>query len=343
MLERMPKWLICVPLAVQWLWLALRFRSPTLPSAANPSITSGGLIGEGKQEYFSGMGPLAAAACAPYLPINSSSLISPDERRSLLAAAGLSFPLVAKPDVGMCGYGVRLIENEEALDRYIAAFPKNEILLLQKYLPEEGEAGIFYARDPQTGRAGIIGIALRYFPRIRGDGSSTVAMLISRDARARRCAGNERSECTADRSYVPAHGEIVRLATVGSTRVGGLYRDGAEFNTPQLSAAIDAIARDMPQFFCGRFDVRFDSLQNLAKGTGFTIMEINGAGSEAIHAWDPEFSLFKGLKIVFSKQRLLFEIGAAMRAKGAVPIGLGELARLFRRQQRLIAHYPLSN
>ena len=47
-LERMPKWLICVPLVVQWLWLALRHGSATLPSAANPAITAGGLVGETK-------------------------------------------------------------------------------------------------------------------------------------------------------------------------------------------------------------------------------------------------------------------------------------------------------
>ena len=63
-LERMPKWLICVPLALQWLWLAARYRGLTLPSAANPCITAGGLVGEGKLEYFRAMGPLARAATA---------------------------------------------------------------------------------------------------------------------------------------------------------------------------------------------------------------------------------------------------------------------------------------
>ena len=46
-------------LALQWLWLALRYQSLTLPTIANPAITAGGLMGEGKLEYFDGMGPLA--------------------------------------------------------------------------------------------------------------------------------------------------------------------------------------------------------------------------------------------------------------------------------------------
>jgi hypothetical protein len=133
------------------------------------------------------------------------------------------------------------------------------------------------------------------------------------------------------------------LATIGSTRVGGLYRNGAAYITPQLTAAIDAIARDMPAFHCGRFDVRFEHLRELSAGHGFTIMEVNGAGSEAIEAWDPDIGVIQGFRMIFAKQRILFAIGDARRRCGIHPIGLLTLARLYRRQQRLIALYPPSN
>ncbi|MDB5987547.1 MAG: hypothetical protein JWR16_2600, partial [Nevskia sp.] len=61
-LERLPKWLICVPLLFQWIVLGLRYRGFMLPAVANPRITSGGLLGEGKSEYFKTMGPLGRAA-----------------------------------------------------------------------------------------------------------------------------------------------------------------------------------------------------------------------------------------------------------------------------------------
>ena len=63
-LERLPKWAIIVPLAGQWLYLSLRFGGLTVPSAANPALTAGGLVGEGKREYFDTMGMLARAATA---------------------------------------------------------------------------------------------------------------------------------------------------------------------------------------------------------------------------------------------------------------------------------------
>ncbi|MEC5216479.1 hypothetical protein RCH09_001431 [Actimicrobium sp. GrIS 1.19] len=343
-LERMPKWLICVPLAVQWVWLALRYRSATLPSAVNPAITSGGLVGEGKLEYFRGMGALARAATAPHCALPTTHERSDDELQQVLRDAGLTFPLIAKPDLGLCGHGVRRVDDLAGLRSYVAAFPRDEVVVLQTYLAQEGEAGIFYARDPETEQGSLIGLALRYFPRVTGDGIHSIAALIAADPRALRLQAAAQHDCSSvDAARIPAAGEVVRLATIGSTRVGGLYRNGAACITPQLRAAVDAIARDMPQFYAGRFDVRFDSLAALAEGRGFTIIEINGAGAEAIEAWDPQIGLVAGLRMVFAKQRRLFEIGAAQRRRGVRPIGLRALRRLYRRQQQLIALYPPSN
>ena len=342
-LGRMPKWLICIPLVLQWLWLALRYQSLTLPTVANPAITSGGLVGEGKLEYFENMGPIALSATAAYCPVSNHKHYTGKEIHDIMLHAGLSFPVVAKPNVGLCGHGVQLIGNHSQLLAYMLAFPVNETVVLQHYLPQDGEAGIFYSRDPNFESGSIIGLALRYYPRVVGDGKRTVAELIARDPRAQRLLKSSRHESGYNPGDVPSASEVVRLATIGSTRVGGLYCDGHAHITPQLTRAIDAIARDMPSFYFGRFDVRFDSLSELAEGRGFSIMEINGAGSEAIQAWDPQTSMTKGFQAIFKKQRILFAIGDVMRSKGFKPLGVLALARLNRRQNRLIAQYPPSN
>jgi hypothetical protein len=342
-LEDLPTWLICVPLALQWLWLGARFGSVTLPSCANPAITAGGLVGEGKLEYFRGMGAIARAATARHCSVTVAGDESGTALRDLLRRAGIDFPLVAKPDAGLCGYGVRRIDEMGQLQEYLAAFPRGETVVLQEYLPQAGEAGIFYVRVPGEEHGQVISVALRQFPQVTGDGSHSVAQLVASDARARRVLASPRHRCSVDLSCIPAAGEVVRLSTVGSTRVGGLYLDGSALCTPALTAAIDRVARDMPDFHFGRFDVRFDSEAQLAHGTGFRIMEVNGAGSEAIQAWDPSTSLRRGFAAIFAKQRLLFEIADGMRRAGARPIGLLALARLNRRQRRLNARYPASN
>ena len=346
-LERMPKWLICIPLTVQWLWLAIRYRSLTLPTVANPAITAGGLVGEGKLEYFDRMGPIALSATAAYCSISTHKIYSNGDLRQMMRDANLSFPVIAKPDLGLCGYGVRLLANRGELRDYLQSFPINEMVVLQQYLPQDGEAGIFYVREPGADAGRIIGLALRYFPRVTGDGVHTIAELMATDRRTQRLLKSPKHQpshsATDGASRVPAMGELVRLATIGSTRVGGLYRDGREHITAELSCAIDAIAQDMPAFYFGRFDVRFKTLHDLRAGRGFSIMEINGAGSEAIQAWDPGVSVLAGLRMIFKKQRILFAIANTLRNKGFKPLGVMELARLNRRQNKLISHYPPSN
>lgn len=342
-LERLPKWLICIPLVLQWLWLGLRHGSLALPTIANPHITAGGMVGEGKLEYFAGMGPVARAATARHCGLRVREGLSSEALAGAVQRAGLGFPLVAKPDLGLCGHGVRRINSLLELQRYIERFPRGETVVLQEYLPQEGEAGIFYARDPVTGEGRLIGLALREFPRVTGDGVRSVGALIAADPRARRLVASRWHDCTQDASHVPALGEAVRLSTIASTRVGGLYADSDHLITPELTAAVDAIARDMLDFHFGRFDVRFDTVGELTAGRGLRIMEVNGAGSEAIQAWDPGTPLLRAFAIIFAKQRLLFEISAAHRRAGLRPLSLLALARLNARQQRLIACYPPSN
>lgn len=343
-MERLPKWLICVPLVWQWLWLALRYRSATLPSSANPGITAGGLVGEGKTEYFRAMGARGLAASARLASFVVAGVREADAlaARACIEDAQLEFPLIAKPDIGWCGFGVRRIDSAAELQSYLHAFPAGECVILQEYVAHEGEAGIFYVRAPGAAQGEVTALALRQFPQVAGDGSRTLAELIAADPRVRRLMRDRLHDCALPLAEIPAAGRAVRLATIGSTRVGGLYLDGARLVTPALSAAIDAIAREM-EFCFGRFDLRFESEAALMAGAGFKIIEVNGAGSETIDAWDPATPALAAFRKVFAKQRRLFAIADAQRRRGHRPVGVARLARLYFRQQRLIERYPHSN
>ena len=340
--EQLPKWLNLLPMVLQWIWLGLRYRSVSLPSSANPGITSGGMVGDGKLEYFAAMGPTARAATATHIGVLNTPGLATAEVLDRLSQAGLGFPIVAKPDLGWCGYGVRLLADNVELGSYIKNYPAGETFLLQRYLPEPGEAGLFYMREPGEPRGRLIGILLRHYPSVTGNGRDRIAELIARDARLRRATANPMHECRYDLQAVPAAGEVVRLSTVASTRVGGCYRDGSALATEALLARVEAIARDMGVFLVGRFDVRYSTLESLQRGE-FTIMEVNGAGSEAVHAWDPKYSIREVYRIVFAKQRMLFRISDANRRLGHRPIGILGLARLHFRQQRVMRRYPPSN
>lgn len=340
--EQLPKWLNLIPMVVQWLWLGLRYRSVTLPSAANPRITAGGLVGEGKLEYFRIMGPLARAATAEHVGVRVEASTTSSEVITALHDAGLQFPVVAKPDLGWCGYGVRKLVDQRALQAYLQHYPYGQVLVLQRYLPEEGEAGLFYVRHRDAEVGTLIGMLLRHYPRVVGNGRDTVANLLASDPRLKRATSGALHQGDYDPLHVPHAGEKIRLSTIASTRVGGLYEDATAAVTSALSARVDAIAKNMQDFHVGRFDVRYTTLHALLQGQ-FTIMEVNGAGSEAVHAWDPKYTIAQVYGIVFAKQRLLFDIAAANRRAGHRPIGLRALIRLHLEQQRLMGLYPPSN
>lgn len=340
--EQLPKWLNLIPMVTQWLWLGLRHGSVTLPSAANPCVTAGGLVGEGKLEYFRIMGPLALAASAEHVGVHISETTCVADLTDAMSRRGLQFPVIAKPDLGWCGFGVNRIADRRALDRYLRSYPRGQTLVLQRYLPEEGEAGLFYVRHPGDTAGSLIGVLLRHYPRVVGNGRDTIESLVAADVRLKRTVSSALHHCEYDPRRVPRAGETIRLSTIASTRVGGLYEDATAAVTPALTARVDAIARDMQQFHVGRFDVRYTTLDALCRGE-FTIMEVNGAGSEAVHAWDPKYSIWQVYRIVFAKQRLLFRIADANRRAGHRPIGMRALARLHLQQQRLMASYPPSN
>ena len=336
-IEQIPKSILCWPLVAQWFLLAAWHRSLTLPSTVNQGIETGGLAGESKSACLTKISPDFAPWIACW------RLVLPGcDPAEIRREAGIEFPLIAKPDIGWCGYGVRRVDDATALLAYAAAFPAGAAFMIQDLVATPGEAGVFYVRQPDAARGQVTGLTLRQPPSVTGDGRRTVRALVAANERLRGHAALYASALgeTAIQA-VPGAGAVVVLSTIASIRIGGVYEDATQHVTPALEAAIDSIARSMGGFHFGRFDVRFDTMADLLGGK-FRIIEVNGAGSEAIHLWDPALSIRAAFAGVFAKQRLLFTLGEAMRRRGYAPVGVVGLARAWLRQRSLIRRYPAS-
>src|SRR5262249_34271965 len=97
-----------------------------------------------------------------------------------------------------------------------------------------------------------------------------------------------------------------------------------------LEKRIDEIARQVPDFFIGRFDIRYRSVEQFKQGTAFAIVELNGATAESTNIYDPERSLFSAYKTLFTQWSLVFSIGAENRRRGAAVTPFARLMRLVR-------------
>ena len=344
---RCPAVLFYLPVVLHCLQLGWRHRGFTLPSVANPNIVCGGFRGESKMAYLEQIPADLQHRVAPSLRVVAAAdLARPaglDALERSLGSRGLTWPLVAKPDIGSQGFGVRVVRDRAELADYLAGFPLGEALILQRLVGWEGEAGVHYVRRPGEARGRVFSLGFRVFPHVVGDGRSTLGDLIETDPRTRRMARRHRQAAADQLERVPAKGEMVRLSLLGSVRIGAFYYDGAAYITPELEARFDEIARAMPEFYFGRFDIRFKSVESLCRGEDFQILEVNGASAEAIHIWDPEQTVRETYRVLFEQFRLLYEIGAGNRDRGHRPISLAGFLALQWKESRLLRRYPASS
>jgi hypothetical protein len=347
--EFWPMWAFYPPVMAYAAWQMLRHRSVLLPTAANPSFPGGGFFGESKAEILALAVRHVPDWVAPFITVDRPIAPGPDasqERDAALAAlarAGLALPVVAKPDLGCRGAGVKLVRTPEQLQAYLTAFPAGARLLLQRLVPHEGEAGIFYCRLPGQAQGRIVSITLKYFPHVVGDGRRTLRELIEADPRAGKLAHLYLKRHVARLDTVPTAGEAVRLAFAGSHSRGAIFRNGTHLVTPEMEARFDAIAQALPEFHFGRFDVRFDSFSDVQLGRGFTILEVNGAGAESTHIWDRRTGLLQAWRDLMRQYRWLFEIGAANRARGFKPMAWTDFRAAYQREKALTPLYPATD
>lgn len=346
--EFWPMWAFYPPVFLYALWLMVRHRGVLLPTVANPSFPGGGFFGESKADILDLAVRHIPQWVAPFVlrerPASGGQPAAEAQAaQEALAQAGLQLPVVAKPDLGCRGAGVKLVRTPEQLQAYIAAFPEGARYLLQRYVPFEGEAGIFYCREPGQAQGHILSVTLKYFPYVYGDGRSTLRELIHQDPRAGRLPHLYLQRHAARLDEVPAVGEAIRLAFAGSHSRGAIFRNGTHWVTPAMRARFDAIAQAIPEFYFGRFDIRFASFEDVRAGEGFTIVEANGAGAESTHIWDRQTSLLQAWADLMRQYRLLFRIGRANRDRGFQPLSWAEFRRWHRREKELTPRYPATD
>jgi membrane protein DedA with SNARE-associated domain len=310
--EFWPSWAAYAPLTPYFAFLAIRHRSLTVFTAANPGLYSGGLKGESKSQTLRLLSRVPGAV-APF------ELVAPRAPHPVE-----TFPIVLKPDTGERGTGVMIARSQTEVDDYLAR--ADAPVIAQQYV-SGCEFGVYYVRYPFQAAGRVLSVTIKKFPSVVGDGSRTLRRLILDDPRAVCMAAAYFRVAKRDLSDVPARGEAVQLVEIGSHCRGTIFLDGAHLITPELAEAIDRVSRAHPGFFIGRYDVRAASEQALSQSQ-FTVIELNGVGAEATHVYDPAVSLIEAYRVMARHWRMAFEIGAMNHSCGAPAMTVRELIAL---------------
>ena len=301
--------IIYAPLYPYWVWLSIKARSIYFLTAANPRIKNGGYIMESKKEIYDTLPAHFYPETLIFEPHTPVETILNAIRHS-----GISFPFIAKPDIGGRGMGVKKIENEKQLTNYVMHMPV--AFLIQEFVPFAKEAGIFYCKLPGTDKGYISGIVNKEPVVIIGDGVSTLTELVMSNDRYLLQWKQIKATHPDILNTVPELGHQMTLVPYGNHCRGSKFTDETFRVSERLTIIVDAICSQIPEFYYGRLDICFKSWELLERGEEFSIIEVNGSGSEPTHIYDPAHSIFFAWREIIRHWKILYAISKANNKKG---------------------------
>lgn len=297
-----------LPLMPVWCWYCIRSRSLWFFSASNPTITFGGLEGEGKKEMYDQL-PANLFPKTHYIDAGTDS----QNALQAIRAAGLEPPFVVKPDVGMKGILFRKIDQWQQWEHYHSRLPVT--YLVQELIDYPIELSIFYYRYPGAEKGTISGCIQKELLQVLGDGQATLRELIEQHPRASLRLPEMRHRHGDRFDWIVPNGEAYFLSYAGNHNRGARFIDLMHEVDETLLSFFDRLSLQT-SFYYGRYDIKCVSLQALKEGHSFSILEFNGCGAEPNHIYDAGVSLWKAYVILLRHWRALYQISARNNQQG---------------------------
>lgn len=192
--------------------------------------------------------------------------------------SNLKYPIVFKPD--FChnfANGVELIHNETQAQQYIKD-SIDDLIIFQEYHPGPYEGTILYSKHPI---------------------SNTVSFSVV-----------ERLPSEKDKNT-----QWLWKNAVSAQQHNYVSRNREDLETETLKKKIEMISDKLPEFYFGRYDIRFDSYDNLKNGEGFKILELNLNPSDTRVSQDKSFFYNSKLVIQLVLKRLEYGFINMVRLK----------------------------
>jgi hypothetical protein len=327
--EYWPQTLVYAPIIPVYLYYACKARSLFFGVVANPDMENGGYIMESKFAIYKQL---------PQSLVPKTICIAAAENfevvKKQLTVSGIEYPFFCKPDIGGKGRGVAKIENEDQLQQYNKK--AGLVYLIQQAIPYKNEIGVFYCRLPDAPKGFITGIAEKKYMEVTGNGTSTLQQLIEAVPRYYFQRSYLFKKYANKLLIILPAGKKIILSEVGNHARGSAFTDLTHYNNAKLEVLIDGVSKNYNTFYFGRYDIKFNSWEDLYAGKNFMLVELNGCGSEPIHIYDPNKKIWQAWKIIIQHWKLMYTI-AAQHHKKAVPyLSLKQIRGLQRQEKEII-------
>jgi len=325
---------IYYPIFPVWLYYSFRAKSFFFFNAANPSIKNGGMFMESKKEIYD-------LIPSQYIP--KTLLVEKDtDLNSVVSKAsrlGIHFPMIVKPDIGLKSFAVERLKNKLELQLYIDKIFGN--FLIQELIEFPNEIGIFYVRLPYEKKGKITGIVSKEFLSVTGNGIHSILQLINQSPRSSFQLVLLKRKFGDLLNTILAKGEKFILVPYGSHTRGSKFTDVSHELNEKLSNTINSICTQIPGFYFGRLDILYSSFEELENRKNFSIIEINGAGSEPTHIYDPKHSLFFAWNEIIRHWKYLYQVSTINNKKGYHYLSFRDGREMLRANSQLEAQLKL--
>jgi hypothetical protein len=327
--EYWPFDIVYIPMYFVWFWYAARARSFFFFNASNPQIENAGFLMESKKKIYDIIPPR-------YIPktISFKKDTPAVEVIQTMAESGIGYPCIAKPDIGCKGMGVQKMYSTEDIVSYAKRINMN--FLLQEFIAWPEEVGVFYCRMPGEQHGFISGIVSKEFLILKGDGVSTITQLLMKDPRYHFQLGALQKIYGEELNTVLQVGETKNMVPYGNHARGAKFIDVSHWADQQFTDTFNLVCNQIPEFYFGRLDIMYNNLEELKEGRNFTIIELNGAGSEPTHIYDPRHSVFFAWKEIARHFKLLYKVSVINHQRGFRYLTVKEGMQMFRENKAVI-------
>ena len=305
--EYWPWYALFLPLIPIYFYGVLRTRKLLYFTATNPSIYMGGFFGERKDDILD-LIPNEHKVISILIDNESKDLIE-----DKMIESKLKFPVIAKPNIGERGKGVKIIHNKEEMNQYARS---EDEFLIQEYVDYPLELGVMYCEYPNSERGFVSSITEKRFLSVIGDGILTVDELLQAHPRGRLYLDKFRLEYPNRMMIIPKEDEEYVVHRIGNHAKGTQFLNGNKNLSTQLDVVFTNLNKSVEGVYYGRYDLKVPSYEDLKDGRNIKIFEMNGVSSEPGHIYDQR-SVFHAYRDLARHWLIILRIAIENIKKGA--------------------------
>lgn len=299
--EFWPWWAMFLPVLPMYFYAVLRTRRLLYFTAVNPHIEMGGFFGEHKNRIMK---------MIPEKNKPTEIFIRKKDNVNDVLPLPFPYPCFVKPNVGERGFEVRQITNDGELRNYAQ---KGFDFLIQEKLNEHMELGVLYTKTGET-EGKVTSITIKEFMTVRGDGHSPLRELIKQHPRHFIYFKSVAKTYPQRMDAVLRKDEEKIVHLIGNHCKGTRFINGNEYINKDISLQFQNLVNQMEGFDYGRFDLKTESMDHLARGE-FKIFELNGISSEPGHIYGYN-NVFKAYRDLYKHWNYIFKISKRNIKKG---------------------------